>query len=87
MILVKFYLLGLGDAIGELKRIGMELLSEHKLKQAEKLADDLENLYFEFSQSVYPNSIIPRLKHKQDVARQVLNVLHEEILRYKAIKK
>jgi translin len=79
----KFYLLGLGDAIGELKRVGLELLAEHKLKQAEELGEELENLYFIFSQMVYPNALIPGLKQKQDVARKVLNDFHNLILSHK----
>jgi translin len=79
----KFYLTGLGDAIGELKREGLELLAEHKLKEAEKLADELEDLYFEFSQYVYPNTVVPGLKHKQDIARRVLNDYHNLILSHK----
>lgn len=79
----KYYLLGLGDAFGELKRVGMELLSEQKIDKAEKLLEDLEDLYFEFSQYVYPNSVVPGLKRKQDVARRVLNNLHEAVWRSK----
>lgn len=79
----KFYILGLGDAIGELKRVGMELLAEHKLKEAETLYGELEDIYAEFNGYVYPNSIIPGLKHKQDTARKVLNNFHDEILAHK----
>lgn len=76
----KYYLLGLGDAIGELKREGMEMLAVGKEKEAERLYEELEDLYYEFSQYVYPNSIVPGLKQKQDVARMVLNKFREQII-------
>lgn len=79
----KFYLLGLGDAIGELKRVGMELLAEHNLKEAEELAEEMEDLYFEFSQNVYPNAIVPGLKPKQDAMRKVVTAFKEQILMHK----
>jgi translin len=82
----KYYLLGLGDAIGELKRVGLELLAQHKLKEAEKLEAELKDLYFEFSQYVYPNAVVPGLKHKQDVAQKILADFHNLIQSYKLMK-
>lgn len=79
----KYYVLGLGDAIGELKRQGMELLADHKIEQAVKLEKHLEDLYFKFADFNYPQSVVPGLKHKQDVARKVLNDFHNQILAYK----
>ena len=82
----EYYLTGLGDAIGELKRIGMELLAEGNVKGAVKLHSDLEEIYNEFSQFIYPNAIAPGLKHKQDVARKVLNDFYTHILLVKMKK-
>ncbi len=79
----RFYLLGLGDAIGELKREGMRLLSCHKLKEAEKLKEELEDLYYEFSKKTYPNSLVPGLKPKQDAMRRVLNDYNDSIHSHK----
>ena len=79
----KFYLLGLGDAIGELKREGMSLLSKHKLKEAERLKEELEDLYYEFSKKTYPNSLVPGLKPKQDAMRRVLNDYNDSIHSHK----
>jgi translin len=79
----RFYLLGLGDAIGELKRVGMELLSRHKIKEAERLKDELEDLYYEFSRKTYPSSMVPGLKPKQDAMRRVLNDFNNAIQTHK----
>ena len=76
----KYYLTGLGDAIGELKRVAMDKIGEGKIKEAEKIEDELEELYTKFKRFSYPNSIVPNLKRKQDVARKVLNDLHENIV-------
>ena len=82
----QYYLTGLGDAIGELKRVAMDLLGRGKLKEAEQLYNELEELNYEFSKQVYPNSIVPGLKQKQDAARRIINSLYEQIINYK-IKK
>jgi len=82
----EYYLTGLGDAIGELKRIGMELLAEGNVKGATKLHSDLEEIYGEFSNFIYPNAIVPGLKHKQDVARKILNDFYNHILLVKMKK-
>jgi len=79
----KFYVLGLGDAIGELKRLGMEHLACHDIEKAEKLEGNLEDLYFSLADFNYPGPVVPGLKHKQDVARKVLNDFHNQILAFK----
>lgn len=76
----KYYITGLGDAIGELKRYALELVSEGKEKEARKLYEKLEDLYVEYASLTYPNSIVPGLKHKQDTARKVLNDLRERVI-------
>ncbi len=76
----KYYLTGLGDAIGELKRHAMDKLGEGKINEAEDMEKELEKLYVKFRKFSYPNSVVPNLKRKQDVARKVLNELHENIV-------
>lgn len=83
----KYYVLGLGDAIGELKRAGIELLAQGKLKEAERIYAELDDLSAEYSQLVYPNSLIPGLKHKQDVASKVLADFHSVIQSHKATRR
>ena len=76
---LQYYLTGLGDAIGELKRYGLDLLAKGKIKEAEKLEKELEDLYHEYRALNYPNALVPGLKRKQDVARRVINDLHDVI--------
>ena len=75
----EYYLTGLGDAIGELKRYALELMAEGKKEDAKRLYEELEDFYSEYAGLAYPNSIVPGLKHKQDVARKVLNDLRETL--------
>ena len=79
----EYYLTGLGDAIGELKRYALELLAKGKRKEAEELYESLEDLYAEYASLAYPGSIVPGLKRKQDVARKVLNDLRETLAKTK----
>lgn len=76
----KYFLTGLGDAIGEIKRIGINELAEGNLERAEEIERILEEIYSEFNRFRYPNSIVPGLKRKQDVARKVINSLHDSIV-------
>lgn len=83
----KYYLLGLGDAIGELKRAAVDMLGRGKLAEAEKLEADLEKIYANFVSLSYPNAIVPGLKRKQDIARAVLNALHDQIAAHKIARR
>lgn len=76
----KYYLTGLLDAIGEIKRHGMNKLGEGEINEAEEILRDLEDIYLEASKFSYPNSIVPGLKRKKDVARKVINNLNENII-------
>lgn len=76
----RYYLTGLGDAIGELKRYAMDKLGEGDVEEAEGVEKELEDLYTKFNGFSYPNSMVNNLKRKQDVARKVINDLHENIV-------
>lgn len=79
----KYYLLGMADAVGELKRQAMEMLASGDVKGAEKLYNELQEIYYEFSTFVFPSSIVPALKMKQDAMRKILNDLHSQIMAQK----
>lgn len=73
------YILGSMDAIGELKRVCMELLAQGKKKEALALFDQMEELYYSMNGYAFPNSLVPGLKHKQDTMKAVLEKLHHTI--------
>ena len=65
------FLLGLGDSVGELRRLCLECLREGDVKKAGTFLDIMEETFSALMRFDYPDAILP-LRHKQDVARSVL---------------
>jgi translin len=70
------YILGVLDAIGEMKRSAMDLLLDDKAEEAVKLHEKMEEIYYSMQGYAFPNSLVPGLKHKQDAMKRVLESLH-----------
>ncbi len=66
------YLQGLGDLVGELRRIALELLREDKVSEAQVILDVMETLYHRLRSLHYPDALTPGLRHKVDVARRLV---------------
>ena len=73
------YLLGSLDAVGELKRVCMELLAKGKRKEALALFGKMEEMYYSMEGYSFPNSLVPGFRHKQDAMKAVLERLHETV--------
>jgi translin len=73
------YLLGVLDALGELKRRAMDLLMQGKYDEAMDLYEKMEEIYYSMEGYSFPNSIVEGFKHKQDVMKRVLERLHETL--------
>lgn len=67
------YLQGLGDLVGELRRLALERLRRGDLEEAWRLTRAMETIYFSLSRLEYPEPLIPGVKHKTDVARRLLD--------------
>lgn len=65
------YLMGLGDSIGELRRFCLEELKAGRVARANEILDLMEDLLTALMRFDYPDAIVP-LRHKQDVARSLL---------------
>ena len=65
------YLLALGDTIGELRRFALEELRRGNIDQANRFLDRMEDIYHALVRFDYPDAIAA-VKHKQDVARSLL---------------
>ncbi len=65
------YLLALGDTIGELRRFALEELRRGNADKANHLLDIMEDIYHALVRFDYPDAIAA-VKHKQDVARSLL---------------
>jgi len=69
------YLQGLGDVVGELKRLSLELVRREDYRTAWKLLQIAEAIYLELRGLDYPEALIPGIRHKADVARRIVDDL------------
>jgi len=65
------YILGTGDVIGEIRRTALDNIRKGSVDDAARNLGDMELLYDFLMTFNYPNSLVA-VKHKQDVARGVL---------------
>jgi translin len=67
------YLQGLADTVGELRRMVLDYLGKKDLGLAEKLFNWMHTIYSELRGLDYPDSLIPGLRRKVDVARRLVD--------------
>jgi translin len=72
------FLLGLGDAIGEVRRVAQDALRTGDFKEAEESLAVMEEMYSALNLFDYPDAIVP-VKHKQDVARGLIEKTRGEV--------
>jgi translin len=75
------YLLGLLDAVGELKREMYEALRRGKKKEAESYFTLMEEIYDELLTLRFSNAVLPEFRHKQDAARHQIEQARGELIR------
>ncbi|MDI6708314.1 MAG: translin family protein [Candidatus Thermoplasmatota archaeon] len=73
------YLLGLGDAIGELRRLCLDSLLENNPELAKKYLNTMENFYNALMKFDLPSAIVAVRKH-QDKARALIEKTRSELL-------
>lgn len=69
------YLQGLGDLVGELKRLALELVRREDYDSAWLLLEIAEVVYLELQSLDYPDALLPGVRRKADVARRVVDDL------------
>ena len=67
------YLQGLGDVIGELRRLALDLMRIDEIEKASRILDLMEAMYYELRGLEYPEALMPGVKHKVDVARRLID--------------
>ncbi len=67
------YLQGLGDLVGELRRLTLEKVRLGDFTEAWRLYRVMESIYVNLSKLEYPEPLIPGVRHKVDVARRILD--------------
>lgn len=72
------YLLGTGDAIGELRRLAVDSLRSGQVDLASQYLDRMEDLFDFLMRFHYPSALVD-IKRKQDTARGVIEKTRGEI--------
>ncbi len=73
------YLLGLADVIGELRRYALDQIRQDKFENLEKILDIMDNIYTQIFSLDYPKSLTHELRHKTDVARNIIEKTRGDI--------
>jgi translin len=66
------YVLGLADLIGELRRSALDAVCEGNVEQAVSALGSMDEILASLVTLDYPEAIIPGLRHKCDVARNLV---------------
>ncbi len=74
----EWYLAGLGDTVGELRRRVLVLLREGRLEEAEGLLELMMEINRELSSLMYPGAVAA-IKRKQDIARVLVERTMSEV--------
>ncbi|MCE4628230.1 MAG: haloacid dehalogenase [Desulfurococcales archaeon] len=69
------YLQGLGDLVGELKRLALESVRKSDYETAWRLLGVAEAVYLELQTLDYPDALLPGVRRKADVARRIVDDL------------
>jgi len=72
------YLLGLGDTVGELRRLAVDALREGDVDTADRHLESMNTIFDEINQFVYPSALV-NIRPKRDVARSLLEKTRGEI--------
>lgn len=73
------YLLGLGDFVGELRRVTIDALTKDNLALAEVAFSRMEEVYSILLIFDFPNALTPGLRAKTDVARRLVERTRADI--------
>ncbi len=74
-----YYITGIADAIGEMRRRVLELLKRSSIDEAEKIYNIMEELYEQLWGFEYPKSLVPGLRQKIDTLRKILEETNHDI--------
>ncbi len=75
------YLLGMADAVGELRRLCLDNLRELKLEGAKQSFSKMEEIYQALLELDYPSGLTPGLRHKVDTARRLVEETRTDVTR------
>ena len=67
------YLQGLGDVVGELRRLALESVRHGRFDRAWSLLSMMESIYLELRGLDYPEALAPGIRRKADMARRLVD--------------
>ncbi|MCL7412338.1 MAG: haloacid dehalogenase [ANME-2 cluster archaeon] len=73
------YLLGLGDVVGELRRLILDLIRLDTPEEGEKYLDIMDDMYTTMLLFDFPDALLRGLRHKGDVARSLVERTRGEL--------
>jgi translin len=74
-----YYVLGIADAVGEMRRAILEFLRKGDYENADKFFNYMETIYEELWKFEYPKSLIPGLRQKIDALRRILEETRHDL--------
>jgi len=81
-----YYVLGMADAVGEMRRMALELLRKGKKEEAERVYQTMEEVYSVLWDLEYPKALVPNLRQKIDYMRRIIEETHHDIFIAEAMK-
>ena len=72
------YLMGLADAIGELRRFSLEALRAGQMEDASRFLEMMEEMFQVIMRFDYPDALVS-IRRKQDIARSLLEKTRGEV--------
>ena len=72
------FLLGLCDAVGEMRRFALDAVREDRVDEANKYLDMMESIYESIMKFDYPSAFVP-IKKKQDIMRGLIEKTRSEL--------
>ncbi len=73
------YVLGLAEAVGEMRRSALDALRDADVERAERLLADMDEIYYLLISLDYPDAIAAGLRRATDVARSVTQATRSEL--------
>ncbi len=76
----EWYLLGLADTVGELRRYVLELLRQNRYSEVSYYLDLMDEITHEILTLDYPSAVL-NIRRKQDIARNILERTFSDVVR------
>jgi translin len=73
------YVLGLGDVVGEFRRLALDALREGDVKKGEECLQIMDEIYIELMALDEAYMLVPGLRRKSDVARRIIEATRGDI--------